>query len=976
MIHTKSLIRRLAYVPWLLAFGLVLGWAGEAQAQTVKLSVDKTEVREDGGAVTIKVTAKTFDAAGDNKAIGARVVQLTAVSTVILTTDTDSPTAADEDSDTPGDQIMMPAFGRRFTMTLPSIVIGKDDKEVSVESVLTPIPTNHENDTSVTTGDEGLRYVPSNRIPNTDLMIALMGNAGAGTTVTEQPKVITMLDTDKPSMQVRLALDPPKVSKEAEETSVSVSGSLDGALVKNQTLSFLLRQITPSDETKDVKDYREAQRDEDYDIEVTTLSIARRKPSGSTDITITPKNSGIGFLGISGDKKLEISGTDLNNDGDARDSWTARGAKTANTGGDGELPQRYDTGPSIVISEVGLNMDFGDAADTGETTTIAPALRDHDDDGGGRDGRNADPDNTNPELRAAQTPNIWEYSEARVDLDGDGTADGLDLNDDGDTKDFVTEVKEAVFLHELTIVQADFQIDAGAIAATKGLTAKPSVVRESLIGQEEGSREVSVELSLEIKNALPDDARVRFFIRAHLPEDPDTDKVEAAERGTQYSATVDALTIPAGETKGTTTLNLTVFDNDKKNKDRVFRVEARVGTVPQYVFITIADDETPTTTIALSADPGEVKAETGEQEIEITATLNGDVFEEDAKITLVIVSSDDKPAARDTEYNAALRSLEIPAGETIGSTTVTVTALKGGDKKVWIGSVKNDPYAKNVDDDDILVSPVAVVLKNADAAEEAEDPGALKFGVDLASTVYPGMVSTEIEVIELPEAEGGEGDRTYSVSNNLPAGLEFDADELTISGTPTVIGKTEVVYAVIDSEGSAATKFTIDVAAPSEPTADVESVELSQSSVRESADATDIMVTAVLAEPAEKEETVTFVIGEGDPAAKRDVHYNVTFSAQATVEVGGTKASTTLTLTPVDNEDDDGDRALSVTATASGSSESADITIADDETPSDSITLSAAPHTVKEDAGTVAVLITATLNGRGAGRRRGGNHRH
>ena len=30
MIHTKSLIRRLAYVPWLLAFGLVLGWAGEA----------------------------------------------------------------------------------------------------------------------------------------------------------------------------------------------------------------------------------------------------------------------------------------------------------------------------------------------------------------------------------------------------------------------------------------------------------------------------------------------------------------------------------------------------------------------------------------------------------------------------------------------------------------------------------------------------------------------------------------------------------------------------------------------------------------------------------------------------------------------------------------------------------------------------------------------------------------------------------
>ena len=35
MLHnTKLLMRRLAYVPWLLAVGLVLGWAGEAVANT------------------------------------------------------------------------------------------------------------------------------------------------------------------------------------------------------------------------------------------------------------------------------------------------------------------------------------------------------------------------------------------------------------------------------------------------------------------------------------------------------------------------------------------------------------------------------------------------------------------------------------------------------------------------------------------------------------------------------------------------------------------------------------------------------------------------------------------------------------------------------------------------------------------------------------------------------------------------------
>ena len=62
MIHTKSLIRRLAYVPWLLAFVLVLGWAGEAAAQDIRLAVKEkpSSLREDGGAQTFTVTATNY----------------------------------------------------------------------------------------------------------------------------------------------------------------------------------------------------------------------------------------------------------------------------------------------------------------------------------------------------------------------------------------------------------------------------------------------------------------------------------------------------------------------------------------------------------------------------------------------------------------------------------------------------------------------------------------------------------------------------------------------------------------------------------------------------------------------------------------------------------------------------------------------------------------------------------------------------
>ena len=59
MIHTKSLIRRLAYVPWLLALGLVVGWTGTAEAVGITLELSQSSVREDAGTTAITVTAKS-----------------------------------------------------------------------------------------------------------------------------------------------------------------------------------------------------------------------------------------------------------------------------------------------------------------------------------------------------------------------------------------------------------------------------------------------------------------------------------------------------------------------------------------------------------------------------------------------------------------------------------------------------------------------------------------------------------------------------------------------------------------------------------------------------------------------------------------------------------------------------------------------------------------------------------------------------
>ncbi len=66
------------------------------------------------------------------------------------------------------------------------------------------------------------------------------------------------------------------------------------------------------------------------------------------------------------------------------------------------------------------------------------------------------------------------------------------------------------------------------------------------------------------------------------------------------------------------------------------------------------------------------------------------------------------------------------------------------------------------------------------------------------------LVDRQITALTLPEATGGTGTnpvRLYSVSS-LPTGLSFDASTRIISGTPTEIGVSNVVYRV----GEAATR--------------------------------------------------------------------------------------------------------------------------------------------------------------------------
>ncbi|MDE2740815.1 MAG: putative Ig domain-containing protein [Gemmatimonadota bacterium] len=555
----------------------------------------------------------------------------------------------------------------------------------------------------------------------------------------------------------------------------------------------------------------------------------------------------------------------------------------------------------------------------------------------------------------------------------------------------------------ITVNGALFDITGDPGSAVTGLRATPFSIREDAV-----TKEVTLEVTLQ--NALATDERVQFSfedgiidadLRARLSED--FDDADPAERDTHYDVRVEPLTIAKGDTKGTTTMTVTVSNDTDTNDSRAFTVTATVGGVPYSTGILITDDDAASGLISLEASPAEISEDAGQTTVTVTATLHGKEFDDDIVVPLVIDATpmdlDDAGdpvaveakyvATRDHDFHASLNALTIPAGSIQGTTTITITPVandgKEEDEKIRLKSLAG-LEAEDEDGIDVplTINSVDITLKDtADAADDGDDPSqpapadptrpAFAADAEIADQVY--TVGTAIDPLVLPEAAGDDTPFMYNVfSLGLPAGLSFDPATRTLSGTPTAAtdGPVSVIYTVVDSDGDAGVpltfSITVNAAEAAPPTADAE-IMATPSLIREDAGQTQVMLTVSLMDAKDTDERVTFTIvapsqgTEGKPAV-RDVDYDATLGAVVTIPSGETVGTSTLTLTPRDNSRVDGLRAIGVQATfSSGATISTDIEISDDETSSTSIALSVSPHKVSEDAGTTDVSVTATLDG-------------
>ena len=151
-----------------------------------------------------------------------------------------------------------------------------------------------------------------------------------------------------------------------------------------------------------------------------------------------------------------------------------------------------------------------------------------------------------------------------------------------------------------------------------GLDATPFSIREDA-----GAKVITLEVSLQ--NALLTDETVIFTISDDSDGlGDDFEGAVDATRDVDYAAVVQTLTIPAGETKGTTTMTVTPINNNTEDQPRAFTVNARVGSEALLsTGILITDDDTTSDSITLTVSPTEISEDAGATTVTVTGTLQG-----------------------------------------------------------------------------------------------------------------------------------------------------------------------------------------------------------------------------------------------------------------------------------------------------------------------------------------------------------------
>ena len=264
--------------------------------------------------------------------------------------------------------------------------------------------------------------------------------------------------------------------------------------------------------------------------------------------------------------------------------------------------------------------------------------------------------------------------------------------------------------------------------------------------------------------------------------------------------------------------------------------------------------------------------------------------------------------------------------------TLTLPTATGGDGALTYTLSPNPPQGLTFDNAQRTLTGTPEAAQNATqftytATDEDGDEVSLTFMITINESLMPAFATdaaiadqtytqnVEITDLTLPQATGGDGALTYTISPNLPTGLSFDADARRISGRASKTQTaTEYNYTATDEDGDTATlTFMITIEANAVP-AFANDASVVPQIYTETKAFTDLM----LQEAKGGNGDLTYSLAKSDGSALPD---GLTFSAKTRVlsgrpQAGTAAGATDYTLTATDRDGDEATLNISITIRA------------------------------------------------------------
>ena len=457
--------------------------------------------------------------------------------------------------------------------------------------------------------------------------------------------------------------------------------------------------------------------------------------------------------------------------------------------------------------------------------------------------------------------------------------------------------------------------------------------------------------------------------------------------GTDYTDTLpSSVTIAAGSLSGTSaSFTITPVDDsiDEGTGETITLGGTLSGFTVNSADISLADNDTASTTVTLSASDTSIDEDDSATTVTVTATLQGSVSRDVATVVSLDAALGGTAQGGGTDYTGSTlpSSVTIAAGSLSGtSASFTITPVddsidEGTGETITLGGTLSGFTVNSADislaDND--TASTTVTLSASDTSIDEDDSAAT---VTVTATLQ-GSVSRDVAtVVSLDAALGGtaQGGGTDYTGSTLPSSVTIAAGSL--SGTSASFTITPVDDSIDEGTGETITLggtlsgFTVNSAdislADNDTASTTVTLSASDTSIDEDDSATTVTVTATLQGSVSRSVATVVSLGLSGTAQGGGTDYTDTLPSSVTIAAGslsGTSAS--FTITPVDDSIDEGTgETITLGGTLSGFTvNSADISLADNDTASTTVTLSASDTSIDEDDSATTVTVTATLQG-------------